>query len=400
MGSGTNTSNYYYNQLGRRQQEAYHDIYEGLMSLSASFQVPALSARELTDIYFLIRLDHPEIFYTVRFKYRSRQGADHVELIPEYIFPKQKIIDHRNALEARIKKLCRPAEGLSEKDKELYIHDFICKNIRYDKLKKPYSHEIIGSLGQGVAVCEGIAKAVRILCDRLGIWCIIALSDSNPEKNIKYRHAWNIVNIGGQYYHLDATFDNSLGRSAAENCGTDPGPTDKADKADKAAQGQGNGTEDARAAQIKSGKNQQRSSAAASQGDIRYDYFNISDKQIFRDHEPVIWKVPECADGQHFYYLEKKLSFTKKEELEKRMKQAAKKAKPFLFHWRGGYMTREIVKDIFDMIEACAVEKGLHAAVSLNWPQAVMLVNFRKEVEAEPVRLEEANEGELYDAEE
>ena len=34
--------------------------------------------------------------------------------------------------------------------------------MKYDKLKKEYSHEIIGALGNGVAVCEGIAKAVKI----------------------------------------------------------------------------------------------------------------------------------------------------------------------------------------------------------------------------------------------
>ena len=51
----------------------------------------------------------------------------------------------------------------------------IYENVRYDKLKKPYSHEIIGPLGQGVGVCEGIAKAVKVLCDALGLWCMIAI---------------------------------------------------------------------------------------------------------------------------------------------------------------------------------------------------------------------------------
>ena len=46
----------------------------------------------------------------------------------------------------RISKLARPALHLDEKEKELYIHDFICGNVRYDKLKKAYSHEIIGCL--------------------------------------------------------------------------------------------------------------------------------------------------------------------------------------------------------------------------------------------------------------
>lgn len=31
---------------------------------------------------------------------------------------------------------------------------------------------------------------------------------------------------------------------------------------------------------------------------IRYDYFNLSDAQIFKDHEPVIWKIPACEDNE------------------------------------------------------------------------------------------------------
>ena len=64
---------------------------------------------------------------------------------------------------------------------------------------------------------------------------MIAICGNNPDKGIKYRHTWNIVRINGKYYHLDATFDNTLGNDKKE---------------------------------------------------IRYDYFNLDDQQIFRDHEP------------------------------------------------------------------------------------------------------------------
>ena len=40
----------------------------------------------------------------------------------------------------------------------------------------------IGPLGHGVGVCEGIAKSVKVLCDVLGIWCMIAVCGNNPEK--------------------------------------------------------------------------------------------------------------------------------------------------------------------------------------------------------------------------
>ena len=201
---------FYYEKLTKQQQKAYHAMKTGLELLAPSFSVPRLDGKELADIYFMLRLDCPEIFYTVQFRYRYYPDSEYVEMIPEYLFNKNKILDHRKAMEARVKKLARQAEKLSEKEKEQFVHDFICENVRYDKLKKAYSHEIIGPLGQGVGVCEGIAKAVKILCDALGIWCMIAVSEANPEKNIKYRHAWNIVRIGGKYYHLDVTFDNSL----------------------------------------------------------------------------------------------------------------------------------------------------------------------------------------------
>ena len=105
--------------------------------------------------------------------------------LPEYLFEKGKIREHQKAMKARVEKLARAAQNLSEWEKEKYVHDFICENVHYDKLKKPYSHEIIGPLGQGVGVCEGIAKSVKVLCDALGVWCVIALCGNCPEKGIK-----------------------------------------------------------------------------------------------------------------------------------------------------------------------------------------------------------------------
>ena len=92
---------------------------------------------------------------------------------------------------------------------------------------------------------------MKVLLDALGVWCVIAICGNNPEKGIKYRHTWNIVKINGIYYHLDATFDNSLGKDHENK-------------------------------------------------EIRYDYFNLDDQQIFRDHEPLIAPAPHCNDHDHF----------------------------------------------------------------------------------------------------
>ena len=292
----------------------------GLMELSDEFlipQVPTTDGNWLYDVFFQLRLDHPEIFWAVGFKYRYYKDSPNLILIPEYIFDKNKIREHQKALGAR-----------------------------GDKLNKPYSHEIIGPLGHGVGVCEGIAKSVKVLCDALGVWCIIAICGNNPEKGIKYRHTWNIVRINGQYYHLDATFDNTLGKK-------EDGSTS-----------------------------------------IRYDYFNLDDKNIFRDHEPLIAPAPPCPDGNHFYYREKKLSFTKLEDVYKRALQAAKKGREFTFHWRGGYLTREVLADLVDQIQAAGKTRDKKAIITLNWPQAVLRFHFAEQQAEGKVFIEEVNEGE------
>ena len=94
------------------------------------------------------------------------------------------------------------------------------------------------------------------------------------------------------------------------------------------------------------------------------------------------------------YYREKKLSFTKTEDVQKRALQAIRKGKPLLFHWRGGYLTREVLSELLKLLEGTARQKGKHARTGLNWPQAVLHVTFIEEAPPEELVVEEANEGE------
>ena len=334
---------HYYQHMDKIQQIAYRSLLKGVQDLETEIQLPQMEKESLYQVFFQMRLDHPEVFWLTGYKYKYYKDSPNLIFVPEYLFDKEKVREHQKAMKARVEKLVRPAKNLSDFEKEKYVHDFICENVRYDKLKKAYSHEIIGSLGQGVGVCEGMAKAVKVLLDALGVWCIIALCGNNPEKGIKYRHTWNIVKIDGIYYHLDVTFDNTLGKD---------------------------------------------------QDEIRYDYFNLDDQHIFRDHEPLIAPAPACTDHDHFYYKEKKLSFTKQEDVYKRALQAAKKGKVLTFHWRGGYFTREIFQELLELIRKAGKEKGKTALLQVNWAQAVIRLHYEDAQRKEEIWMEEANEGE------
>ena len=313
---------YYSKGLNKAQRAVYDALRQGFDALAPAIRVERLENAELADVYQRLKLDEPGLWFVVGYTYRFYPQASHVELIPEYLFDKGKIREHRQAIDSRIARLVRPLQGKNQREKELAIHDFILRNVRYDKLKKAYSHEIIGPLTQGVGVCEGIAKTVKVLCDAAGVECVVALSHANPEKGVKYRHAWNVIKVDGKWYQVDATFDNSLQRGAA-----------------------------------------------------RYDYCNLDDKHIFRDHERLVLPVPECTDGDGFYY--RTISLTKMEQVESRIKQALRKKAPyFIFHWRGGGLNRAILADILAIAREQAAQKGKGVQCAVNVAQAVIQLDF------------------------
>ena len=316
---------YYYSRMSRPMQEAFHALVTGLTEVQSAIRIPRLGGEDLSTLFFQLRLDHPELFYVVGYSCRAAYNAESWDFVPEYMFPKAKVREHQKALKARVERLARPMLSLSPEEQERYIHDFILENVRYDKLEKPYSHEVIGPLTNGVGVCEGIAKTVKLLCDHVGLPCMIAISDRDRANGEKYLHAWNVITLNGKRYHLDATFDNTLSKNGVK----------------------------------------------------RYDYYNLDDQRIFRDHRALLYPAPACTDADGFFYRTEKLSFTKPEDVEKRIDQACrKKRETYVFHWRGGYLTREVLSDLCQRIEHAAAKREKGVEIFVNWPQAVLQVRF------------------------
>lgn len=61
---------------------------------------------------------------------------------------------------------------------------------------------LIGALIDGSAVCEGYAMAFNFLCDALGISSFVIVSE-------ELDHAWNIVELDGAWYFVDATWSDT-----------------------------------------------------------------------------------------------------------------------------------------------------------------------------------------------
>ena len=87
------------------------------------------------------------------------------------------------------------------------------------------------------------------------------------------------------------------------------------------------------------------------------------------------------------------------QDVYKRSLQAAKKGKVLTFHWRGGYLTREVLNELITLIRKAGTEKNKSAVISINWPQAVLRLHYTDIQIQESVTMEDANEGEQEDQE-
>ena len=104
----------------------------------------------------------------------------------------------------------QPTLGLKVKT----IHDYVMEHCYYSE--GTYAHTAYGMFCQnGAVVCEGYAKAFKILCDRFGIPTVLGSGDATVGSNAE-AHMWNYVKMeDGQWYLLDATWDDTQSNKSA-----------------------------------------------------------------------------------------------------------------------------------------------------------------------------------------
>ena len=182
------------------------------------------------------------------------------------------------------------------------IHDYLCRNISYDYKGSDTgevtriitSHNVLGVFAYKKAQCEGISKAARVLLNAVDVHCIIVFGQAEGNDSVMSDHCWNIINIEGHPYHMDITFDI------------------------------GNGSDEY----------------------IAYDYYNITDTQIRKDH---IFStgLPRCVDKEANYFVQENLVFTSKRKLEHYIaKRINDGAKMLYFKLAGRLKARELSNEL------------------------------------------------------
>jgi len=110
---------------------------------------------------------------------------------------------------------------LTKFEKVLLAHDWLVTNCFYDPYTANKNSQYTSPKGKvfnqvyyviytpygvfmdGQAVCDGYARAFTVLMNRAGVdSCYVSSEDMN--------HSWNMVYIGGYWYHVDVTWNDSI----------------------------------------------------------------------------------------------------------------------------------------------------------------------------------------------
>ena len=105
---------------------------------------------------------------------------------------------------AEIVQACKDA-GKTGKDAALFLHNAIVNGAEYST----DSDEPEGVLLEGGGTCQSYSKAYRMLLNEMGIKNII-ISGQAYDGESYGDHMWNLIQIGGNWYHVDCCFDDPV----------------------------------------------------------------------------------------------------------------------------------------------------------------------------------------------
>ena len=138
------------------------------------------------------------------------------------------------------------ANSLSDFDKIKFVNDYIVQNTVYSTDTTNSPHSAYTVLAEGKAVCQGYALLAQKMLTKLGIESLYVVGEAGG-----VGHAWNLVKLNGQWYHIDTTWNDPT---------PDRGPNN-----------------------------------------VRYAYFLMSDRQLAKDHTWERANYPQAVDEQYVY---------------------------------------------------------------------------------------------------
>ncbi len=195
----------YYHMLNDSEKELYRQIYANAFAMQERFK-PCVEvfSTNVGRVVEAVYMDNPVLFW-VENSYGCKYGSDGrvLEISLQYNEASKKPDQSRQKFDEKAEEILRVARTLaSDYEKEKYVHDKLAAQISYSA-EAPMNQSAYSALVNGKTVCAGYTRAFQYLMQQLGIPCFYCRGYSGEN------HAWNIVEIYGDYYNVDLTWDDA-----------------------------------------------------------------------------------------------------------------------------------------------------------------------------------------------
>lgn len=206
---------YAYNLLSDDEKSVYNTVLDAINNfvVEISSLTPSITDTQVQKIVDYIQRDHPEIFWfqhgATFFFDTSTHIVNKLEL--KYCMTQEEAKRRQEKIESATKSfLTAVNDTMSDYEATLHIYENIIKLVDYDTIGLERQkrttvsadtpddlRSIYGVFVNKKAVCAGYAKALQYLLNLCGIECTYVTSET---------HAWNLIKLEGEYYHIDVTW--------------------------------------------------------------------------------------------------------------------------------------------------------------------------------------------------
>ncbi len=222
---------YYRSFLTKRGKSFYDRINRQLLEEDYSGKIVfnlspgSSSSGDAFAAYKAIRDDHPEFFFLDHHsEFISSRNTGTLKYT--VLYPPQEIRRIRLQLRKTIFRIVRGTAERPEEERERVVYERIAKKMSYTNHYDARDHNVVGPVLLSNGVCEGQNALLMLCLRRVGIPCIKVYGKTKDGGS----HCWTMAWVNGIPVHCDVTWDR-----AVEGC-------------------------------------------------VRYNYLNLSDKQIGADH--------------------------------------------------------------------------------------------------------------------
>lgn len=102
-------------------------------------------------------------------------------------------------------------------DNIIYFNEWLTTHNCYNSDVENIGHDVrecisalSGRTDTAGPVCEGYARAFKVLCDKAGIPCVLVSGNADNGSGTPEAHMWNYVQIDGKWYAVDVTWNDPV----------------------------------------------------------------------------------------------------------------------------------------------------------------------------------------------